>query len=68
MTVIIREEAYDDLAGIVRWIAHDSPANARSVAERILSAIEDRLRLFPSMGRVGRIAERASGSSQGCPM
>ena len=55
MKVVIRESAYDDLAKIVGWIAQDSPESGRSVATRILSAIEDRLVLFPKMGRAGRV-------------
>jgi plasmid stabilization system protein ParE len=55
LKVFIRARAYDDLAGIVQWIAADSPQNARSVAERILTAIELRLALFPSLGRRGRV-------------
>lgn len=55
MKVIIRARAYDDLAGIVQWIAADSPQNARSVAERILTALESRLALFPSLGRRGQV-------------
>jgi plasmid stabilization system protein ParE len=55
LKVIVRARAYDDLAGIVQWIAADSPQNARSVAERIMAAIEQRLAHFPSLGRRGRV-------------
>jgi plasmid stabilization system protein ParE len=55
LKVIIRARACDDLAGIVQWIAADSPQNARSVAERIMAAIERRLAHFPSLGRKGRV-------------
>ena len=55
MKVVIRASAYDDLTKIVQWIAQDSPVNARSVATRILAAIEDRIALFPKMGRTGRV-------------
>ena len=55
MKVVIRASAYDDLAKIVQWIAQDSPVNARAVATRILAAIEDRIVLFPNMGRAGRV-------------
>lgn len=52
---------------IIRWIAADSPQNARSVAERILSAIEDRIRLFPGLGRAGRVARTREWVVAGLP-
>ncbi len=55
MKVVIRESAYDDPAKIVGWIAQDSSESARSVATQILSAIEDRLVLFPRMDRAGQV-------------
>jgi addiction module RelE/StbE family toxin len=52
--VIIRSHAFSDLEKIHNWIAKDSPENARRVADRILSAIEDNLVDFPFIGRRGR--------------
>jgi plasmid stabilization system protein ParE len=54
LKVIVRESAYSDLAQIVRWIAEDSPENARSVAQRLLAAIDEKIALFPRLGRRGR--------------
>jgi plasmid stabilization system protein ParE len=52
--LIIRQSAYRDLERIFHWIARDSPANARSVADRIVMAIEITLAEFPFIGRRGR--------------
>jgi plasmid stabilization system protein ParE len=52
---ILREAALADLERIFLWIAQDSPANARSVSQHILDAIENRIAWFPHMGRKGRV-------------
>lgn len=56
MKVIVRELAFADLEGIFNWIAKDSPINARSVAVRVLDAIENKIAIFPFIGRAGHIA------------
>ena len=53
MKIALDPEAIDDLIGIYRWIAQDSPAAARAVVERLLDSIEH-LGSFPNMGRIGR--------------
>lgn len=53
MKVIIRASAFADLEGIFNWIARDSPANARRVADRISAAVTDTIVPFPHMGRAG---------------
>jgi addiction module RelE/StbE family toxin len=52
--ITIRAKAYADLENIYRWIAKDSPTNAKSVVRRISLAIEDNLVPFPLSGRVGQ--------------
>jgi plasmid stabilization system protein ParE len=44
------EQAADDLAAIKEFIARDSPAHARGVAERLYFSV-DQLRAFPESGR-----------------
>lgn len=67
MRVIIRKSACNDLERIVRWIVNDSPENARSVAQRILTAIEDKIALFPRMGRPGRLSGTREWVVSGLP-
>jgi toxin ParE1/3/4 len=53
MKVAFDPEAIDDLEGIYKWIAQDSPTAAGVVIERLLDSIEH-LESFPNMGRAGR--------------
>jgi plasmid stabilization system protein ParE len=52
---VLRDSAVADLERICGYIAEDSPANARAVAQRLLDAIENGIAWFPYMGRVGRV-------------
>jgi toxin ParE1/3/4 len=52
--VRLATRARNDLRELVRFIARDSPHNARLVRSRIDKAIE-RLRVHPESGRPGRI-------------
>ena len=54
MKLSIRRSAEADLAGIYQWIAKDSPANAASVTDRILDAIEVTIPQYPLIGRSGK--------------
>ena len=54
MKVRLSPRARDDLRELVRYIARDSPRNARLVRDRIQKAIEH-LRLHPESGRPGRV-------------
>jgi len=49
--VVWEPEARDDLDGIRRYIARDSPERARALLDRI-EAVTDRLEPFPRSGRV----------------
>jgi addiction module RelE/StbE family toxin len=53
--VVIRETAAADLKRIHDWISKDSPINAHSVAERILTTIESKIPAFPGIGRRGKV-------------
>jgi toxin ParE1/3/4 len=65
--VIIRDLAFADLERIFHWIERDSPANARAVAARILDAIENKIAIFPLMGRLGRITGTREWVISGLP-
>ncbi len=67
MKVIIREAAFADLESIFNWIARENPAAARSVVERVLDAIENKIALFPYSGRVGRIEGSHEWVMRGLP-
>ncbi|NLX15101.1 MAG: type II toxin-antitoxin system RelE/ParE family toxin [Phycisphaerales bacterium] len=49
--VIISPRALSDIEGIYRYIANDSPRNARAILRRLMSAI-DSLELFPYRNEV----------------
>ena len=49
--VLWAPQAIDDIAAIRAFIAQDSPAYAKLIAERLVSAVE-RLREFPESGRI----------------
>jgi addiction module RelE/StbE family toxin len=65
--VIIREAAGADLERIHAWIAKDNPATARSVAERILAAIESKIPAFPYIGRAGKVEGTREWIVRGLP-
>ena len=67
MKILIREEACNDLVRIVEWIVKDSPVNAASVAERILDAIENKIPLFPNIGRSGKVMGTREWCLRGLP-
>jgi addiction module RelE/StbE family toxin len=67
LKVIIREAACNDLEKIVGWIAKDNPASARSVAERLLDTIENKIPLFPRIGRVGKVEGTREWVLRGLP-
>ena len=67
MKLSIRESADADLTRIYRWIAKDSPANAASVIERILDAIEFVIPQHPMIGRRGRTAGTREWVVKGLP-
>ncbi len=54
MRVRLSPRARDDLRELVRYIARDSPRNARLVRDRIKDAVQ-RLSLHPESGRPGRV-------------
>jgi toxin ParE1/3/4 len=53
MKLVYDDRALADLKNIFDWIAQDSPAAARLVADRLFSSIE-LLISFPFMGHLGR--------------
>ncbi|MGC9953692.1 MAG: type II toxin-antitoxin system RelE/ParE family toxin [Rhizomicrobium sp.] len=67
MKVIIHEAACNDLENIVGWIAKDSPTSARSVAERVLDTIENKIPLFPRIGRIGKVEGTREWILRGLP-
>ncbi len=67
MKVIIRESVVTDLTRIRAWIAKDSPVNARSVIERILSAIETKIPAFPYIGRKSKVEGTREWIVRGLP-
>ncbi len=67
MKVIIRESVVTDLKRIRTWVAKDSPVNARSVIERILSAIETKIPAFPYIGRKGKVEGTREWIVRGLP-
>ena len=67
MKVIIRETAATDLERIHSWISKDSPNSARSVVERILAAIEDKIPSFPDIGRKGKVEGTREWIVRGLP-
>lgn len=54
MRVRLSPRARDDLHELVRYIARDSPRNARLVRDRITDAFR-RLGQYPESGRPGRV-------------
>ncbi len=54
MRTRLSPRARHDLRELVRYIARDSPRNARLVRDRIKKAVEQ-LRLHPESGRPGRV-------------
>lgn len=54
MRVKLSPRARQDLQDLVRYIARDSPSNARLVRERIKDAVQQ-LRAHPDSGRRGRV-------------
>lgn len=54
MKVVLNEKAVEDLEEIYRFIAADSPRNARAVIDRIVASVE-RLAAFPEMAREGQV-------------
>ena len=50
MTVRFRDEAFEDLEEIARYIARDNPAAAFAVVARIHSVIYETLELLPHSG------------------
>lgn len=67
MKAIIRETAAADLERIHAWISKDSPNNARSVVERILTAIERSIPAFPDIGRKGKVEGTREWIVRGLP-
>jgi toxin ParE1/3/4 len=67
LKIIIRESALADLENICTWIANDSPANARSVAVRLLDAIEIKIASFPYIGRIGKVSGTREWVVRGLP-
>ena len=55
MNIVWSPEAIEDLISLRNYIAEDSPAAARSIALRILHAIERMLPDSPHIGRPGRV-------------
>jgi toxin ParE1/3/4 len=53
MELVYDDEALADLEDIFNWMARDSPAAAKTVADRLFSSTE-LLIDFPFMGHVGR--------------
>ncbi len=54
MRVRLSPRARHDLRELIRYIAHDSPRNARLVRDRINDAVQQ-LALHPESGRPGRV-------------
>jgi toxin ParE1/3/4 len=54
MRVRLSSRARSDLKDLIRYIAHDSPRNARLVRDRINHTVQQ-LRQHPASGRPGRI-------------
>jgi len=52
--VRLSPRARQDLRELVRYIARDSPQNARLVRDRVKNAVEQ-LRIHPESGRPGRV-------------
>jgi plasmid stabilization system protein ParE len=50
--LVLHDRALADIESIFNWIAQDSPAAARAVADRLLSSAE-LLQSFPGIGRAG---------------
>lgn len=67
MNVIVRETAAADLERIHAWISKDSPNNARSVVERVLTAIEHKIPSFPDIGRKGKVEGTREWIVRGLP-
>ena len=67
MKVVIQAAAAADLKRIHDWIAKDSPANARSVVERILAAIESKIPTFPYIARKGKVEDTREWIVRGLP-
>lgn len=67
MKVAIRAAAAADLEEIYRWIAKDSPANARAVLDRLIDAVETTIPAFPYIGRTGRIRATREWIVSGLP-
>jgi toxin ParE1/3/4 len=65
--VIIRESVVADLKRIRTGVAKDSLVNARSVIERILSAIETKIPAFPYIGRKGKVEGTREWIVRGLP-
>lgn len=57
MKVIWRRRAREELDAAVAYISKESPAGARRVRERILSAVA-LLEMWPELGRVGKAGLR----------
>jgi plasmid stabilization system protein ParE len=53
MELVWDDEALADLKDIFNWIAHESPAAAKTVVDRLFSSTE-LLIDFPFMGHAGR--------------
>ena len=51
ITVVVTETAREDLASMVEYVSVDSPRAAR----KIIRTIQDRLKMFRSFPRLGRI-------------
>jgi addiction module RelE/StbE family toxin len=54
MKLVFDDRALADLENIFRWIAQDSPSNAKAVVDLLFSSAE-LLILFPHIGHVGRV-------------
>jgi plasmid stabilization system protein ParE len=67
LKVIYRNSAVADLERIFDWIAEDSPANAVSVADRILDAVDSLLSNAPYIGRVGKVPGTREWIVRGLP-
>ena len=67
MKVVIREQAFADLENIYNWIARENPSAARSVAQRVLDAVENKIAHFPHVGREGRMTGTREWIVRGLP-
>jgi toxin ParE1/3/4 len=67
LKTIIREAAFADLENICNWIARENSSAARSVAQRVLDAIENKIAHFPHVGRRGRKAGTREWIVRGLP-